>query len=367
MPQGPIAARLVLALAAAGILTACTRPVYELRGGLLYPPQRPAQERPSRTVLQLLPDSKCAALHGGMSNPSLGLEWTLTHRRLAITLWPSIASFGERMPVPLLDGIQALHRQMDLAVASGCLAPMRERDALQRAAESLPMTPQAAQEFVLGPYAVQKFIDVDDPVELQMTYALEPSAPERYDLGYAVLTYQLKPATSDGRGRLELVSSEVLDTPKVKRPPLPPIAIVARVDQDYRLFFYLRRSASDHDVALLEADSRGALDKATQALLARPNSCAHLLADGAHCIVMPPDVGLDARLTVQVQGRATTVALSDTVESALEESGVRDPGSVLATLQVMRPYRSGYAQVEVTGPKNALLRVTLSGGERIRW
>ncbi len=120
-------------------------------------------------------------------------------------------------------------------------------------------------------------------------------------------------------------------------------------------------------MALIAGASHAALDAATRALLAKPNQCRVLAVAGARCTVMPPDVGLEARLRVRVEGRWTTVAITATVGQALRAAGVREPAQVAPTLHVLRPYGAGYAPVLPDGPPDALLGLLLSGGETISW
>ena len=363
---------LVLLVAAAGCLWNRPRPVYEFRRGILYPPGRsPAsrnEQRPARLVVRLARRPACRALTAAFRGPAVGLSWALEHGTVQVDVEPVVTRFVAGAPLELLDGLRGLRATLASAAARGCLTPAQVRATFARIAGSMPLSPALAQSVLLGPFVAQMFLDVGDPVELQLTYALHRRRPGRYDLGYVAQTYRLTDVRPDGRGRLRLAATAVRSAPPSARPIPPPIELAGGATPAYfRLFFYLRRSPSDHDVALIAGASHAALDAATHALLARPNQCGVLTVAGVRCIVMPPDVGLEARLRVRVKGRWTTVPITATVAQALRAAGVRPPARVLPTLRVLRPYGAGYAPVLPEGPPASLLQLLLSGGEQITW
>ncbi|MGH9417404.1 MAG: hypothetical protein ACRD01_12325 [Terriglobales bacterium] len=370
-PAAAALASLALTFAGAGCLWRRVAP-YDLAPGtggtVLVPPRKSASGKPVRLGLKLDDVAGCAALHGAFAAPELGLTWTLADRRLSATLAPAINQFGAREPVKLLQGIQELRDTLAGASARGCLTPARARRLLEQAVESLPLTPATAQVLLLGAYTTARYLDVTGPVELALSYADDPRQPARYDLGWVERVYRFEPRSADGRGQLAEVS-RAAHGPGRRKPAPPPVALDAmRQAAFYRLFFYLRRSASDHDVALVAAPSRSALDAATHTLLARPGGCQTELAGGALCLLVPPDVTLEARVRVTIQGRPVAVPLPATVRMALSAGGVRSPSSVLATLRVWRPYRGGLAPVAApAGDRQLLLGLVLVGGERITW
>jgi hypothetical protein len=355
-------------LALVAMASACGAPVgpYQFRQQILYPPLSRESSRPARIAIKL--GAACGQTRDAFAAPEMGFEWSLAQRRVDIVLSSNLNGLGSMTPVTLLRGIEALHRQLDTAVALGCLTPERERGALRRAAESLPLSPFISQQIVLGAYVTQKFIELGDPVELQMTYALDARHPDRYDLGYVARTFRLYPS-GDGRGALWQTGVEVRSAPRGTAATPVPVAIAAPGANFYRLVFlyYLRQTASDRRVALLTASSRAALVEATAKLVADPRVCESLDVTGARCLLMPPDVGLEARLRITVQGRNTTAAVTATLATALAESGVRQPEKILPTLKVLRPYRGGYAPVVAAPVPGGLLGLLLSGGERISW
>ncbi|HVA62547.1 MAG TPA: hypothetical protein VNF74_02395 [Terriglobales bacterium] len=368
---GTVALVSALSLAGAGCLLRQPGP-YVLRRtaglALLYPPRYDAAAQPVTFGLRLGGGAACRGLAGSYRNPALGLQWSLAQRKLAVTLAPAITQFGTRLPVELLQGFQDLHRSLDQAVSLRCLAPARKAALLRRLTEGLPMAPGLAQAILLGPFTTQKFVDVAAPVELDLTYATHPDQPGRYDLGYVDSLYRLVADDAVGRGHLALVRRRVHRAAAGEPlPPLPLALAAPRLPSYFRMFFHLRKSRSNHDVALLVAANRAALERATQVLLSKPNQCDQLAGSDAQCLQAPPEVGLEARLAITLQGRNATVALPATVDQALIAAGVHDPADVLPTLRVERPYGAGWAQVVAAGPPRDLLDLTLSGGERIVW
>lgn len=364
---------LVLVLLTAAVAAAgCTAPPmrYSLRGTgaftLLVPPSPPGNGRPRTLNVSLRGAQPCGTLNASWSNPALGLSWSVARRRLEVTLWPSITRIpSSGMPLPLLDGIQQLRAALDDAVTRGCLPQLAEAKALRQIVESAPMSPAVAQQIVYGPYAAQQFIDIGRGTGLAFSYALDPAHPDRYDLGYVEQAFRFQAKASDGRGRLVPTPARVLAAPAHSRPaPSPPVAIPTAGPAFFRLFFYLRDSHSDHNVALLRATTRPDLDSATQFLLAAPGRCSRLPQASTTCLLIPSDVGLEARILVRVGGHEVGVPLPATVKQALQAAGFYDLQR-LDTLRVWRPYHGREIQVSATGTP-ALLDFVLSGGERIQ-
>ncbi len=359
-------------LAASGCVWSRPQPVFLLRRGLLYPPGEPKKTerayRPARVEIRMAGGRGCRALSGSYRDRVVGLEWALARGKVNIEMDPVASRFvGNGMPVALLDGLKQLRAVLARAAARGCFGRERIRAAFAKLSESLPLSPALSQSLLLGPYVAQRFVGIAGPVELQLTYALDRGQPARYDLGYVVRIYRMVAVQPGGRGRLRLEAVAVRDAPTGTLPPASPVRLAGAAPGFYRLFFYLRRSPADHDVALLAAASGSALAAATRAMLSRPNECRVLAVAGARCAVMPPDVGLEARLRVRVEGRWTSVPITATVGQAIAAAGVRPPAQVVRTLRVLRPYRSGYAPVLPAGARGALLDLLLSGGEQIWW
>jgi len=336
---------------------------------VLVPPQSRHADRPQAIKVAFAGTAACRGTKAAFDAMPEEFSWTLSHGHLSVQLQPALSRLGgASLPLPLLDGIRGLRQTLDRAASDGCLRPERVRAVVEKVAQSLPLSPAMAQMILLGPYGEQKYVDIGPPVELQLTYALRRDQPERYDLGYAAITYRLRPTRSDGAGDLQTAATQILDVPSDTRLPPAPVRLTAGIGPRlYRLFFLLRLSPTEHDVALVSAPGRATLEQATNELLARPGACRALTISGAVCTLMPHAVGLEARLRVRVQGQWTSVSISDTVHNLLTEAGVRDIAAVLPTLRVLRPYRSGLAPVEVQGSKSALLNLLLAGGEQVSW
>lgn len=363
----PAIALALAALAMGGCLWHPAR-AYVLQSGpaglILYPPPT-AQNAPARTLqLTLNATAACRALSGASTGPSgLGMSWSLASRRLRIQLTPALARWGDNLPLPLISDLNALRTTLDQATQAGCLPAARAQALLVRAAQSVPLSPRAVQVFLYGGYAVAGYIDVRDPVRLQLTWALDRAQPERYDRGYASVTCALLPSTPDGRGGLREVAHAVYDVPSPHPAPMPPVQLNSAGPRFYRLFFLLRRSPADHNVGLLSAVSWPALLRATGRLQSDPAACAAMQGEAA-CRLLPLTTGLEARLRVWIQGRESSAALTDTVGDALQFAGVRSPR--LTALRVERPYAGGWAPVHAARPAD-LLRLPLAGNDRITW
>jgi len=365
MRDGIVLAAVAMALAGmAGCAPA--RLHYELRPPVLAPPQQPATATPRQVRLRLADAPACRALASSYDGTAFGLSWTLEPRHLQIVTNPRLSGFTQSLPVELLRGIQQLHTLLDRAVGDGCLSPAAEHGALRRIAEGAPLAPDVAQVAVLGPYTVQAYIDVGDPVRLHLTYGLLPNQPGRYDLGYVAREYRLVVDTNDGRGHLELAQTAVFNARAPRVVPPAPVELASSVARFYRLFFFLRVSASNHGVALLGADTRAKLDEASHAVLLEPRRCLTLSWPGVSCALVEPPVGLDAGLRVWVQGRPVVAALPGTVRQALEAAGIYDASRMLSTLRVERPWRGRLIPVTAISP-HVLLGLLLLGGERIRY
>lgn len=379
MPSRPIASWPLRANLAFGLLlaagwTGCAPSqlhyTLEPRGGVetLVPPELPATVKPRQLLAQLADGPGCEGLRAGFSDNRVGFEWRLERRRLSVTESPIIGRFSGNLPLPLLDGLQRLHGVLDQAVAGRCLASARRDRLLRAVAESMPLAPDVAQAIILGPYATQRYADLNSGMFLSLSYALDRAHPNRYDLGYVIRQYRFADDTGDGRGRLQVLSTQVRAAPAPPR--LPPAAMAMPLEgpaRYFRLFFYLRRSDADHDVALLTAATHSALEAATHILLTVPGSCSQLQVADAECLVAPAESGLDAEVAVQVNGRTTTVPLPATVEQALQAAGGPPAESLLRRLHVSRTWRGREIPVVCGGPRCSLPRLILSGGERITW
>lgn len=360
-------------LALAALATAACAPShlhYRLQpaGGvvLLVPPSPSLQ--PQLTLVNLRRRPACARFAGKFADSRFGFRWRLAQSQLRLEVDPGVQRFSGNLPVPLLDGIAGLRNVLARAVAADCLPEVARARLLRRVVESMSIAPDLAQDIVLGPYATQRYADLGDGMGLTLSYALDPRQPGRYDLGYVSRRYLFIRTTPDGRGRLHLEAVAVRAAPASTTTAPSPLAIPgAEPPEFFRLLFYLRRSDADHDVALLAASSQAALELATHALLTVPGICAQLKIAGAECLLAPPDMGMDAEVTVEVQGRRVAVPLPATVEQALLAAGAPPGDTILPALQVTRPYHGRLIPVQAPTNRRLLLNLVLSGGERIRW
>lgn len=360
---------IVVALAAA-TATACAPAGihYVYRGGVLRPPGQGVREERARLVLKLSGSRACRAMRANYDGwYPFNLSWDLHRRRVQVMLGPALQRLQGNMPVPLLRGIRRLHTTLAAAIGQGCVTPLAGRKLLRQVASSLALDPGLAQQIIFGAYATQEYIDIGGPVELGLTYALYPSEPTRYDLGYVARRYRFRSRDQHGRGWLELQATDVRDAPRPRDIPPAPIPLPVTGPPVYlRLFFYLRIAPNEHDVALVAARTHAGLAQATSVLRRHPRACVTLAVPGVRCIVAPEDDTLEARIAVRVQGRPEAVPLPGRVSQALAAAGVYDPDKVVATLRVLRPWHGRMIPVQAANG-DALLQLVLSGGEAISW
>ncbi|HET9784474.1 MAG TPA: hypothetical protein VFP94_05865 [Terriglobales bacterium] len=317
--------------------------------------------------MNLANTASCRALRAGYDGDLFGLQWSLSERHLLVRLDPKLGLISGNLPVPLLNGLQALHTTLEQASVHGCLTPAAVGEVLRKAVEAVPLAPDLAQQMQFGPYALRDYVDIGGPIELAFTYALTPGQPNRYDLGYVERMYRLHPDVADGRGHLLLASSAVKSATAHGRLPRPPLAMPDGGIWFFRLFFDLRRSPSDHSVALVWASSPATLVAASEGILSRPDRCDNWDLAGSGCVAAPRWVGLEARVRVKVEGRWEGVPLPATVEMALHTAGAPTDPRRLKRLRVLRPYRGRETAVISGGGPAILLQLTLDGGEEISW
>ncbi len=113
-------------------------------------------------------------------------------------------------------------------------------------------------------------------------------------------------------------------------------------------------------MALVTAPTRAGLDRATQAILSRPNECRFLTVGSTTCVLVSPPMNLEARLTVEVNGRTVAVPLPATVEQALAAAGA----NAHAAVSVWRPFHGRERRVLAINRAD-LLKMLLAGGEHI--
>ncbi|MGH9520560.1 MAG: hypothetical protein ACRD2D_12965, partial [Terriglobales bacterium] len=288
---------------------------------LLVPPS--ANRKPLRIHITLPHRPTCAQIAGNSNDGRFSFRWQLADSDFQLDADPAVGHFRGNLPVPLLAGITGMRATLERAVAAGCLPEAARTRVLRRVIESMSMAPDLAQDIVLGPYGTQRYADLGDGMGLTLTYALDPSRPGRYDLGYVTRQYRFIRATPDGRGRLQHEATAV------RAAPAP--------------------------AALLAASSRPALESATHALLTVLGICAKLRITGANCLLAPPDIGLDAEVRVTVQGRRVAVPLPATVEQALLAAAAPPADTILAQLRVARAFHGSLIPVEAPSNPRLLL------------
>jgi hypothetical protein len=133
----------------------------------------------------------------------------------------------------------------------------------------------------------------------------------------------------------------------------------------YRLFYLTRISQADHDIAVLAAPTKAALEERTARFAADPAICG-TTARG-WCVLIPRESAVVPHILVTACGAEIAVVAGGTVHDALRAAGVTQPASVLAALQVQRRFAGKLVPVIFRRDQQEILDLPLAGGEDIRW
>jgi hypothetical protein len=136
----------------------------------------------------------------------------------------------------------------------------------------------------------------------------------------------------------------------------------------YRLFFLTRRSPQDHDILLLGARDRQAIEAHSDAIRKKGEAvCSTLQSADVHCVKIPMHSAVSAELRVKAKDRFIYVPFGGTVNDALRAAGLQRPADAMPTLKVTRPYAKTLAPVEFDATRPDVLQLVLIGGEEISW
>jgi len=135
-----------------------------------------------------------------------------------------------------------------------------------------------------------------------------------------------------------------------------------------RLFFRTWRISGDYRIALLATREVGLMDAMSSEFEKDPERfCRNTNPDRATCLSVPMEMMLTAEMRLRVNGKPAYVPVGGNVAEVLRTAGVRQPQSVLQSLQVLRPYEGALTPVEFDRTRPDILALTLIGGEDIRW
>lgn len=306
---------------------------------VLFPPAGYTDASSGDVLLRLNAASRCDVPAGTFRLKRRGRHSEVAIRKTAL-------DFTGRIPVELLK---------DFGVFRSELARCGSDEALARlVAERLALPSQVLVHLCYGSFAHLGFID------LVTNFRLRVVSPSAGAVEFA--TYEIRP--DRGRLRLTLTAVETSVQGKVQPSARPRDGYLLGVSGVcLRLFLLTRVSSSDHDVAILEATSPEAMERATEAFEARPEGCAKMPG----CVPVPKGVAVMPEVRVRVQGRPVFIPLGATVRSALAAAGEETPARVTSRLRILRPFDGRLVPVRFDATESAILRLSLVGGEELTW
>lgn len=264
--------------------------------------------------------------------------------------------------------------------SQGCIAPGEAPKLAAGIAESFPIDPDAAFR-VLYPN------EIVPPVRLQVVSPIlregaPPDAPiietsgngnsltltlKSSDnlMGYETALYAVQPKTT-GAGyqiaplyaeRHTQQATERVSLPATNYFHFPPGAAF------YRLF--IKSNQTDFTAFIVAASTRAELERLTGILDAGTASCEKL--DAGSCVAIPRRAALNAVVPVSVNGAEVWVRWGANLAEAIRNSGERQPEAIVPKLEVSRLFNGRPTPIDFDTSSPAILRLTLTGGEIIRW
>ncbi|MBI4894033.1 MAG: hypothetical protein HY821_25675 [Acidobacteria bacterium] len=248
---------------------------------------------------------------------------------------------------------------------AGCLTPADAPQLERRILDHLILPTSHAYRLLYGEYAMLGFIDIDARFRLR---AVEPIRQQGVAVGYLTSFYLLQPAPSGGvtvapHSSESNVKSVITHGPAPDHPllHLPPHAT------HLRFFFRTFSTTDDRRIALLAAPSAVALNQAATAFEADPEGYCAAPTQGTACIAVPKDTIIGPELRIRAQGREEYVPVAGNVADLLRSLNVRNPASVLPTLQIHREYEGRFLPIQFDRTNPAILGFVFLGGEQVTW
>ncbi len=376
---------LLVALAASLLLLGCSarRPVAwrlvpQQNGHRLIPP-RPHPDAPSFQLRRArTPSTKNPACL--LDKPGIQLRWKgrdALVRADAASLSPvpgtMLEGAGGGAPAlqPAVGVIEAnwytgsLQPSLLAQQQAGCLTSTDAPHLERRLLDHLTLPTPHAYRLLYGEYALRGFIDIDARFRLR---AVEPIRQQGAAVGYLTSFYLLQPAPSGGvTVTPDFSESNVKSV--ITRGPAPdhPLLHLPPQAAHFRFFFRTFSTTDDRRIALLAAPSTGALDLATKAFETSPEAYCAAPAQGTACIAVPKDTVIGPELRIRAQGRDEFVPVAGNVADLLRSLNVRDPVSVLPTLQIQREFEGRLLPVNFDRTNRAVLGFVFLGGEQVTW
>ena len=274
------------------------------------------------------------------------------------------------------------------AEAQGCVATGQGQELAERIVESLPLDPAAAFRLLHPSTVASGYVDLGPETRLQVfspilrdgattqTPAVETAqvsgAGAQLDvqlkmspnvIGFETAWYALEP--NPGRPGCHIVplsadrsiqgAVEHLPAPATNYFQLPP---------DAAFFRLLYKSDANGVTAIVAfAATRGELGLRAQAA-ANPAACEKLQAG---CRALPRNVGVNPFLVVKVNGAEVVVPVGARLSAAIQAAGVKNPGTLLPGLRVMRPFGGKPTPIVFDPQSRDILDLPLTGTEQISW
>jgi len=306
---------------------------------------RDARVRADAAALAPLPGSLASATRPDGSSVPLGDQTAVTSNWFEEILRP------------------ALHQQ----VTAGCLTAAELAALDRRLIDRLALPSAALYRLRFGEFTLNGYVDVTDEFRLR---AVEPVREGGVVTGYLTSFYLLSPAPRGGvllrAGESETNVQAKLTTGTASDSELLHLPESARW---LRLFFRTWSINQDRRIALIAAPSAEERERASKEFETDPEGyCAETAKKSSvTCVSVPKEVVLGPELRVLARGSDAFAPVGGTLNDVLRSTGIREPRSVLGTLQVRRPYEGKLAPVEFDRTKTEILGLVLIGGEQIIW
>ncbi len=348
-------------------------------GLMLLPP------RPGTTALEL---KNARSVHSSdtgceVSGSQIQLAWKgrtarVTVDERAVAAAPEIALKGPQAAtgeqVRDLSWWPNFRQQLARREQQGCLAHGESELLAGRIVQNLPLPPMLAYKLRYGDYLMDGHLDLGPKFALKSVSPLLKPGVQKYRTpadvaGYETVYYDVL-ERGDGSLSLSLKSVDQLigrTTTKKSRPTGAPLHI-ANSARYVRLFFRAWRISGDYRIALLATRETGTLDAMTAEFESDPERfCRDTNPNRATCLSVPMEMTLTAEMKLRANGKPAYIAVGGSVGELLRTAGVRQPQTVVQSLQVLRPYEGALAPVEFDRTRPDILALTLIGGEEIRW
>jgi hypothetical protein len=273
----------------------------------------------------------------------------------------------DRITLSLLDDINKFRAQMMHLETAGCLKPGEAAPLLTRVIEGIALPSRVAYYLRHGTSINEGFVDLLPPFRIKVVV---PIREQNKVVGFETAWYILASRGRNQGHRLTLERAETFVGGKLIASAKPSHASLLPPERlsYYRLFFLTRRSAQDHDILLLGARSREAIEgHSAQIRKEGEGACSTLQSSDVHCLRVPMHSAISAELRVKAKDRFVYIPFGGTVSDALRAAGLQRTSDAVPTLKVSRPYGKILAPVQFDASRPDVLTLVLVGGEEISW